>query len=260
MKRTLSVLTVLAVVLGSLSVSQPAAGQDFGKTLTGKVVFDGDEAPKREELKITKDQQHCLGKGPILSEDWVVNSKNLGVKDVFVWLEPMNKGGDIPVHPKLKNGDKKTHVIDQPRCMFVPHCLVIQEGDILLAKNSSPIPHNFRWLGHPLKNPGGNIAMAPGTKFEIKNLQADLLLPVMIKCDIHPWMNGYVRVFDHPYASVTDENGDFKMELPPAGQYRLKIWHPASGWVGGFKGRAGYPVDIKADADTDTGEWEVKKK
>ncbi len=252
--------TMFAVVLGSLVASQPAAGQNFGKSLTGRVVFDGDEAPKREEIKITKDKKHCLGQGPILSEEWVVKPKNLGVKDVFVWLEPMNKGGEIPVHLNLKNGGKRTHVIDQPRCMFVPRCLVMQEGDILVVQNNSPIPHNSRLLGHPLKNPGGSVITVPGSKFEIKNLKADFLFPVMIVCDIHPWMKCYVRIFDHPYATLTDENGDFKMDLPPAGNYRLKIWYPASGWVGGLKGRDGYPITINTHVKTDVGEWKVKKR
>jgi hypothetical protein len=73
----------------------------------------------------------------------------------------------------------------------------------------------------------------------------------MITCNIHPWMKGWVRVFDHPYYCLTDENGGFSLTLVPAGDHRLKVWHPGSGWLGGARGKAGKLVSIRRDAVTD---------
>lgn len=75
--------------------------------------------------------------------------------------------------------------------------------------------------------------------------------PWRITCDIHPWMKGYVWVFDHPYFSVTDENGAFEIPLAPCGDGRLMVWHEAVDWV---VSRDGNMIDIKESRENDLGE------
>jgi hypothetical protein len=58
-------------------------------------------------------------------------------------------------------------------------------------------------------------------------------------------MSGYVRIFDHPYYAVTDEDGKFEIKNAPAGKLRIVYWHEAKGLLGGAKGRAGEAVVIK---------------
>ena len=60
-------------------------------------------------------------------------------------------------------------------------------------------------------------------------------LPIKIECNIHPWMNGWVRVFDHPYFAVTDADGNFELKNAPAGNYRLMVWHGQGGWRGRYR-------------------------
>lgn len=252
MKRYLALAALLALLTGLFLLPTLSAEAQNGAgwgTIKGFVTYDPTKPiPERTKLNITKDQQHCLGKGPILSEDWVVNPKNRGVRDVFIWLETIEKGGKLPVHPSLANSKQKQVVVDQPRCAFVPHALTMRTDQVLVAKNSAPIAHNFRWSGHPLLNPGGNVLMPPGSEREI-TLKKDRL-PISLKCDIHPWMTGYLRVFDHPYHTVTDSNGRFVIPHAPAGNYILKVWHPAIGWLGGAAGKNGQPIEIKASVDT----------
>lgn len=38
-------------------------------------------------------------------------------------------------------------------------------------------------------------------------------------------MKSFAIVFDHPYYSITDKNGDFVLTDVPEGTYTLKIWH-----------------------------------
>jgi len=45
------------------------------------------------------------------------------------------------------------------------------------------------------------------------------------KCDVHPWMFAYVCVVDHPYFSVSGEDGTFKIENVPPGKYTLEATH-----------------------------------
>jgi len=46
-----------------------------------------------------------------------------------------------------------------------------------------------------------------------------------VKCNIHPWMRGYIAVFKHPYFVVTKDNGTFDLSNLPPGTYTIKAWH-----------------------------------
>jgi len=252
-----AVLSVVAGVVLVLTGPAVSADNDWA-TLKGQVVFGGDTVPEAKLLEVTKDQEHCLSKGKIASQEWVINPKNKGMQWVFVWLAPAEAGKEIPIHPNLKAIKQPNVMIDQPCCKFEPHCLGMREGQVLIAKNSAPITHNFQYLGNPTKNPGGNPAIAPKEQIEIKDLKADEKFPIRVSCTIHGWMNAYVRIFNHPYFAVTDENGHFEIKDAPAGDYRLKVWHEGSGWRGGAKGRDGEPITIKGGQVNDLGKLDIK--
>jgi hypothetical protein len=222
--------------------ASPSGEAGWGN-LSGRIAWGGD-VPKRAPLKLGgNDAAICQKDGPILDETWIVSEKNKGLKNTFVWLEAP-KGQKLPIHSDLAKVPSDKVQIDQPHCMFIPHALAIREGQILEAKNSSPIAHNFKWQGSPGINEGNKLVPPPGRDFELA-LKADRL-PVTFECNIHPWMRGYVRVFDHPYFAVTNEDGAFKIDMAPAGEWRLKIWHGSGGWAGGVAGREGRPITVKA--------------
>jgi len=77
-----------------------------------------------------------------------------------------------------------------------------------------------------------------------------------VSCTIHPWMNGWVRVFNHPYYAVTDEHGNFELKNVPAGQFRVVVWHGSGGFLGGADGRDGQVVIIDAGKTKDLGNLE----
>ena len=251
-----SCLGVLSFGLLLAAADRSAGGDEAGGTVKGQVVYDTMGGtipiPAPKQINIDKDQQHCLEKGPILSEELVVNKENSGVLNAFVWLAPMKAGEKLPVHATLQAIKDKQVVIDQPCCKFEPHALGIREGQELVAKNSSPIAHNINWTG--FKNPGGNVLIPSKQEYVIKDLVADRL-PLKVACNIHGWMNGYVRIFDHPYFAVTDKNGKFEMKLAPAGQYRLIIWHENSGWATDKNGTA---INIPAGGVADQGQIKIK--
>lgn len=236
-----------------------AAADDWGG-IKGRIVWGGDGEPKLNPITVDKDQDHCLSKGPIPNQDWVVNKENKGIRWTYVWLAPEPDPADpkkkLPIHPSLKAIKEKEVVLDQPCCMFEPHALAIREGQILIAKNSAPIAHNIRWTGG-LKNAGGNLIIPAKGEHVIKDLRADRI-PVTVACDIHKWMKAWVRVFDHPYFAVTDENGNFEIKNAPAGPCRLIVWHESVGWRGGKEGRNGERITIKAGETSDMGKLDLK--
>ena len=97
--------------------------------------------------------------------------------------------------------------------------------------------------------------MPANSEITIKDLKAHRI-PVKIECNIHPWMNGWVRVFNHPYFAVTDEHGNFELKNVPAGQFRVVVWHGSGGFLGGADGRDGQVVIIDAGKTKDLGNLE----
>ena len=251
-----------AVGLSALWLTPGAAqGQkDAWGTIKGQLVYGGPVVPQQKPLKINKDESHCLAKGPILDPEWIVNKENKGVKNVFVWLAPDPNGPTktLPIHPSLQAVPKEPHVIDQPQCMFEPYASVMREGQEVIVKNSAPVNHNIRWTGDPEVNPGGNVTLPPSKEYLIKDLKAQTL-PLLLQCNIHPWMSGRLAVYDHPYFAVTDKDGNFEIKLAPAGNFRVFIWHDGAGWRLAEKGSQGEPIAVKAGQTTDLGKLPIQE-
>jgi hypothetical protein len=255
--RYLAMALLLAAASGVLLGGSSAADNADGKwgTVKGQVVFGGAVVPQPVELNVNKDQQACLANGPILSEEWVINKDNKGVRWVFVWLAPEKDGPPLVIHPSLKDIKQKDVVMDQPCCKFEPHAVALRKGQNLIAKNSAAIAHNTHWQGHPLHNKGGNVIVPAKGEYTIDNLVAQPL-PLQVSCDIHGWMKAWILVRDHPYMAVTDENGKFEIKLAPAGEYRLGMWQEAVGWGPG--GREGTKITIQPGGDTDLGQIKLE--
>lgn len=49
---------------------------------------------------------------------------------------------------------------------------------------------------------------------------------VVLGCNIHDWMVGYVYVTDDPWFAVSDEQGRLNIDQLPAGNYSISLWHP----------------------------------
>lgn len=235
------------------------ADADAWGTLKGQLVYDGPNLPVQKPLKVNKDESHCLAKGPILDHEWIVSQQNKGVKNVFVWLalDPAGPLKTLPIHSSLKDVPKQPHVIDQPQCMFEPYASGMREGQELIVKNNAPVAHNANYMGSRLRNPGSNPIVPAGGQVSI-TLKSDRM-PVRLSCNIHPWMKGFVGVYDHPYFAVTDADGNFEIKLAPAGTLRAFLWHEGAGWRLGQAGREGEPVTIKAGQTTDLGKLPIKE-
>ena len=245
-------VAVLAVVTTSGSGQAPGWG-----TLKGTVVFDG-KVPERKMIDPKNDRVFCLSKGPVLSDELVVDPKTKGVRWVMVWLVDEKGGNKIPINPKLAKPADKV-LIDQPCCMFEPHVLGMRAGQILVSKNSAAVTHNVNIIGGA-DNPNKNVAIPPGKSLEVEGWKASSSM-VPVQCTIHQWMNCWVRVFDHPYFAVTNDKGEFEIKDAPAGKFRIVVWQESVGWVvneAGKSGKIGVTVEIVAGKTTDIGSIKMK--
>ena len=248
--RHLSCMLACALMIAFAPAEEPKPGAAAGKwvTIRGRVVFPEKlPIPKRAPLAVNVNRAQCLAKGPILDESVIVNPKNRGIKNVVVWLRPDNMNNlkasfaQREIHPADLKRRPAQIVIDQPCCMFVARVTCARVGDTIVVKNPAAIVHNFFWAS--TNNGSFNANVPANNKWVMPNALVAEGPPIQYKCTIHPWMSGYVRVFDHPYYAVTDEDGKFEIKDAPAGNYRIVFWHE-NGLRGGAKGRFGEPIQI----------------
>lgn len=248
-------LSFAAAVLAALGLllSGSSVRAQFG-TVKGQILWGDNKIPLIKEINVDKDQAHCLSKGKILSEEWMIDEKSKGVKGVFVWLVDAD-GKPLPANPSLPEPPKKV-TMDQPCCMFIPRVVALREGQILEVKNSSPIAHNVNWAGGGALQDNGNVILPAGGAHEITKFRPTKSAPVLISCNIHGWMKGYVRIFDHPYYAVTDKEGNFEIKGVPAGDWNLVVWHEGSGWGTGDSKGSKKQISVKG-AETDAGQIKI---
>ena len=231
----------------------PAFAQQWG-SVKGQIVWDkADPVPAAATQNVTKDQGHCLAKGPLAKDDVLIDAKSLGVKNVMIWLADTPAGGVKNIHPTLVAVPKDAVVIDQPMCGFVPRITMMRAGQSLEVHNSAPIAHNARIAGNPDINPTINLLIPPGGKSVRdgdKALKAEKR-PLLLACDIHGWMGGRIGVFDHPYFAVTKEDGTFEIKNAPAGNILIFLQHERAGWVHEGRTSKGYSINIPAGGSLD---------
>jgi hypothetical protein len=206
-------------------------------TLTGTITLDGNPpvlppAVKKGDMSVKNPEVCALEEVP--NEDLVVNPKNKGIKNVFVYLQRAPAGVTVP-----KPGPVPL-VFDQKGCQFIPHCMLVQAGSIVLVKSNDPIGHNTHT--HPLRNDAFNQSLAPNDRngIQLKYTMGERL-PVKVVCDIHPWMKAYHLVLDHPFMAVTDDDGNFTIKDLPAGKHEFIVWQEKVGYLD-----RKYPAEVKA--------------
>lgn len=246
---------VVALAVPLIAVAFVAAQDDSWGTIKGRVVWGPKDIPVQMPIDAVNqngDKAHCLKDGPVLDENWVVDKKSRGLRWTFVWLiqDDLKNQNPLPVHPKLQKIDTLRVEVDQPVCAFIPHVVAMRESQVLVAKNSSPVPHNIKWGGGK-QNPGGNVIVPTGKEHAIKGLVAQKL-PMHIECNLHTWMKGYVGIFSHPYFAVTDKDGNFEIKDAPAGKYRLVVYN--TGYNGGAAGSTGIQIATPASKTVDLGD------
>src|SRR5262249_11515461 len=162
------------------------------------------------------------------------NNNNKGVANVMVSLKPP-AGHYFPIDKSIDFPKEK--VIDQPHCAFIPHVQVtfpvywdgakyVRSGQKFVVKNSAELPNNAKYEGETDIG-SDNLLVPAGTTKEVAFRKASRK-PINFSCSFHPWMRAIVWAFDHPYATVTDKDGNFEIKNVPTGaELQLVAWHEA---------------------------------
>ena len=111
-------------------------------------------------------------------------------------------------------------VLDQREERFVPHVLAVTTGTIVDFPNSDRIYHNVFSLSKARSFDLGRYAAGHS-----KPVKFDRPGVVRVFCDIHSHMNAFILVFSHPFFSLTDTDGRYRIDNVPPGTYNLIAWN-----------------------------------
>lgn len=203
----------------SIRPETPAGGSVEG---TVRVAEGIELEPTR--IANTTDPEIC-GHGHTL-EDFLV-SDTRGLANVIVSVQGVPEPEPEP----------ETLTLDNVECRFNPHAAAITAGSTIEAKNSDAVLHTTHLYGPTEINFSLPIEGATASR------TLDEPGMYVVKCDVHGWMQAFIRVDTHPFHAVTDSDGRFRIEGLPPGHYTLEVWHEKLGPL---------ERDVRIDATTST--------
>jgi hypothetical protein len=188
-----------------------------GTKISGKVTLNGSSS-KPKPLDLSKEpacaQMHAAN--PLFPESLIVGPGN-AIRNVVVYISVgAPYPGPVPSTPVL---------FDQQGCQYTTHVLAFRAGQEVKISNSDPLSHNI----HPLAKVNREWnkiqpSRTPPFAYAYENEEF-----IAVKCNIHPWMQGYFAVLRTPYFAVTGDDGSFVLPDLPPGRYTITAWHETLG-------------------------------
>ena len=205
-------MALLLVLLAPWAVKSGTGGG----AVTGKVTYVGTPA-KAEPIDMSKDPACVkLHAKPLLTEQAVTGPGNT-LGNVVVYI---SSGADDP--PAVGMSEVS---FDQQGCRYTPHVLAVRVGQPIRFSNSDSLSHNIHTFAK-VNREWNRIQPAQTPAFSYAYDKEEF---IPVKCNIHPWMQGYLAVLKTSHFAVTREDGTFTLpELPP-GKYTVTAWHELYG-------------------------------
>jgi plastocyanin len=213
-------LALLVLASGFLYSGKNVSAASEGK-ITGTIKLEG-TAPRQRPIDMSKEPS-CAKiheSNPVHMEN-VVAGANGALQNVVVYISEGLTGNEA------SSVSSETPTWDQKGCQYIPHVMALNIGQHFKVVNSDQTSHNI----HPMPKQGGpnhewNKSQPTGAPpFDVTWTGEELAIAV--KCNIHPWMHGYMAVVKGPNA-VSDANGSFTLNLPP-GSYTVTAWQEELG-------------------------------
>ena len=148
----------------------------------------------------------------------VVDEQGRPIEDVAVYATSTN--GAAAAAAALAGSEAKA-VMDQKDLQFVPHLLIVQTGTEVMFPNGDDVSHHV-------------YSFSETKPFELPLYKGNVYPPVVfpqpgvvvLGCNIHDGMLGYIVVVDTPHFAKTNEQGVARISDVPSGDYILAAWTP----------------------------------
>ena len=211
---------VLAALLGAVAAAQSAyqvvTVTDAG-SIKGTVKWSG-PAPQAPDFPITKDTSICDPDSVHRADlERLIVDPQGGVANTVVYLKDIARGKAVRL-------PEPRRFLDQKRCRYEPHILLVPLDEELKMMSSDATLHTVHMTGAATLN----------LPFPFRNQVTSRKLPASgeahLRCNGgHVWMNAEMFVVQHPYYAVTGPSGSFELTGVPPGEYELIAWH--EGWT-----------------------------
>jgi plastocyanin len=138
--------------------------------------------------------------------------------DAVVSLEGIPRQANAPAAGASKA------IIDQKDLTFRPRVIAVIVGKTVDFPNNDKTFHNVYSNSEAKKF---DLGLYPSG--QSRSVNFDKPGVVKILCNVHPNMEAYVVVKEHPFFSVSDARGNYSINTAPLGKYRIEVWHPQYG-------------------------------
>lgn len=173
----------------------------------------------------------------------VVDDKGKPVADAVVVAVPADGAMRLPA--------RRDAVVDQVNKEFTPKVNAILVGTPVIFPNHDNVRHHV-------------YSFSPAKRFELPLYAGVPAQPVVfdtpgvvvLGCNIHDWMVGYIYVSESPYFAKTRADGKAVIADLPARSYVVRVWHPQ---LEGGEATTKRSVDLADKRRIDV-EWALKLK
>ena len=131
------------------------------------------------------------------------------LEETVVYLKGAKAPGKAP----------ETKSMDQKAMTFVPHILVVSQGDTVNFLNHDNVVHNV----YSPDNEGYNLGSFKQDEQRSYKFQKEGAYTQL--CSLHPEMLAFIFVAPGPYAAAVDKKGNFTIAHVPPGTYQLAVWN-----------------------------------
>ena len=143
------------------------------------------------------------------------------VAGVVIWIEGLRSGKPLPLERRFE--------ITSDRCTLIPEVQTAVAGGTLNVRSLDAVEHRTRIVHRD----GGEVLATIRETDEGQVVPNERVLArpgtLELGCDVHPWTQAWIAVFDHPYFTTSGADGSFAMDSLPPGSYQIRAWHPRLG-------------------------------
>lgn len=147
----------------------------------------------------------------------VTDENGKPIADAIVIAMPVDGNVRLPTNPPRE-------IVDQVKQEFTPKVKAVVVGTPVIFPNKDNVRHHV-------------YSFSPAKRFEVPLYAGVPAQPVIfdkagvvvLGCNIHDWMVGYIYVSESPYFGKTSDDGKVVIGDLPQRAYMVRVWHPQSG-------------------------------